>query len=141
RATAVGVIVGILVITTTILFGTGVLPPGDNGSGGRDAADVVQLVTPSTVLVVSDFGGGQGGRGSGVVFDAKRGTIVTNAHVTSNGRSYTIGTGSKIPLSSDRMSIRVGRRSRVAKLLGEALCEDLAVLRVRNTRGLRSIGL
>jgi S1-C subfamily serine protease len=66
------------------------------------------------------------GNGSGWVYDAGRGLIVTNAHVIGDGQTFKVS---------------VGGRLVPARVVGVAPCEDLAVLRVPVTTGLRSIAL
>ena len=143
RATTVGIIVGVLILTVAVLFGTGILPPdGDDDGGGQvQAADVIEKVTPSVVLVVTDAGGGQGGRGTGWVIDAERGYIVTNAHVVEGGRSFTVGVGDDISISSGTEGFMAGNEARKADLLKSAPCEDLALLQVENTAGLQELPL
>ena len=97
-------------------------------SGGDDEAtteEIVADVTPSTVLVRVSGAVGEGA-GSGWVLDADEGLIVTNFHVV-NGASGVTVTGQET--SGD------------AKVLGAAPCEDLAVLKVDSTDGLRTLPL
>ena len=107
--------------------------------GGRDEAgtsptpsalpsvpQIIQAVRPSVVLVTSLLGGRPFATGTGWVLDADEGLIVTNAHVVNGGTSFTIG---------------VVDERRTAELVGVAPCEDLAVLRVQDTDGLRTMQL
>ena len=97
-------------------------------SGGDDSPsteDIVAEVTPSTVLVHVSGAAGLGA-GSGWVLDAKEGLVVTNFHVVNGATGVTV-TGQKA--SGD------------AKMVGAAPCEDLAVLRVANTEGLKTLPL
>ena len=103
------------------LFLFGVLPPG------RSAADVVDEVAASTALIqVYDEAGGRLATGSGWVLDSSAGLVVTNAHVVNAG---------------ERFEVSVEGRARGARLLGAAPCEDLAVLKVDDIAGLRSLAL
>ena len=69
----------------------------------------------------------QTGGGTGVVIDAERGLVVTNAHVVSGATSLNASVG------GDQISARVR---------GQAPCEDLAVLQLRPVPGsLRSATL
>jgi S1-C subfamily serine protease len=95
-------------------------------SGGSNVHDAVAAVRPSTVLVVPERAGQPSGNGSGWVYDAGRGLIVTNAHVVNSGETFKVS---------------VGRRLVPATVVGVAPCDDLAVLRVAQTTGLRSIAL
>ncbi len=51
-------------------------PPPDRGAAAEPVADAAAAVLPSVVQIVHG-----GGTGSGVVYDADRGRILTNAHV------------------------------------------------------------
>ena len=94
-------------------------------SAPLSVADVAAAAEPSTVLVVALQGGTRYASGSGWIFDAAAGYIVTNAHVVNDGESFQIGVGSM--LSAD--------------VVGDAPCEDLAVLRLSAAAGLRAIPL
>jgi S1-C subfamily serine protease len=94
--------------------------------GGNSVEDAVAAVQPSTVLVVPQRDGQPNGNGSGWVYDARRGLIVTNAHVVNDGESFKVSVGPKL----------VG-----ATVLGVAPCDDLAVLQVAQTTGLQSMKL
>jgi len=87
---------------------------------------VVAAVAPSTVLVEPRRGEERAGTGSGWVLDAAQGLIVTNAHVVNSGSSFRVG---------------VDDRLRPAEVVGSAPCEDLAVLRVADTSGLKTLPL
>jgi S1-C subfamily serine protease len=138
RTTIVGVIVAVALIVVVVLLATGAL--SSSQAPPATAAQVISQVSPSTVLVVSDHGNGTGERGSGWVWDASRGLIVTNAHVTAGGVLYTIGSGQTMTLQTDAQGeVVAGSHARVAKLIGQALCEDIAVLRVSNTAGLKTL--
>jgi S1-C subfamily serine protease len=81
---------------------------------------------PSTVLVVPERDGQPNGNGSGWVYDAGRGLIVTNAHVVNDGETFKVSAGNKLV---------------PARVVGVAPCDDLAVLKVAKTAGLKSIQL
>jgi S1-C subfamily serine protease len=117
---AAGAIVTLLAILA--LFLTGVLPP----KGKPDIPEIVAAVKPSTVLVLIYQDGEEVGNGSGWVFDASKGFIVTNAHVIAAGNSFAIG------IQGDK---------RPAAVVGVAPCEDLAVLKVSDTSGLKTLPL
>jgi 2-alkenal reductase len=95
-------------------------------SGGNKVQDAVASVQPSTVLVVPERDGQPNGNGSGWVYDARRGLIVTNAHVIGDGETFKVS---------------VGRTLVPAQVVGVAPCDDLAVLRVPVTAGLQSTPL
>jgi putative serine protease PepD len=138
RATIIGIVAIVLVVAVGVMAALGVFSGG--GGGGSDASSVIPKVTPSTVLVVTDRGGGSGGRGTGWVWDASQGLIVTNAHVVEGGQSYSINQGDKIAITSGASgAFTAGSNGRGAELKGAALCEDIAVLKVNDTSGLQTI--
>jgi S1-C subfamily serine protease len=138
RATIIGVIAIILVIVAVGLAALGVFSGG--GNSGEDASAVIPKVTPATTIVVTDIGGGRGGRGTGWVWDASQGLVVTNAHVVAGGRAFSIAQGSKIDIQQDSTgAFQAGPNARKADLKGEALCEDIAVLKVSDTSGLQTM--
>ena len=94
--------------------------------GGATVQDAVATVEPSTVLVVPERDGQPFGNGSGWVYDARRGLIVTNAHVVNDGETFKVGVGDQLV---------------PATVVADAPCEDLAVLKVAQTAGLKSIQL
>lgn len=144
RVTILGIVVLVLLIGVIAALVGGVFTGDDGGDvgptvAGKTAADVVDQVRPSTVLVVNDKGGGSGGRGSGWVWDAGEGLIVTNAHVAHGGQGYTVSSGDKLTIDIGA-DVRISDEgAREAELEGEALCEDIAVLRVDDTAGLRTL--
>lgn len=145
RATILAAAACILVVGIAILFATGAIPLGGGGtdSDRLTTAEIVEEVTPSTVLVVNDEGGVVG-RGTGWVLDAEKGLIVTNAHVTATPRgegNYSVGTDARIDLLPSRRGIIAGTDARRAQLVGQALCEDMAILEVDDTSGLRTLPL
>jgi S1-C subfamily serine protease len=105
-----------------------------------EASDVIPQVAPSTVLVVTSKGDGTGGRGTGWVWDASQGIVVTNAHVTAGGQQWSVASGMKIGIQADESgALSAGDKAIPAQRLGEATCEDMAVLKVQNPAGLKTI--
>ena len=94
--------------------------------GDPTTEEIVEDVTPSTVLVQAGGAAGSQGSGSGWVLDADEGLVVTNFHVINGASGFTV-TGQET--SAD------------AKVVGAAPCEDLAVLKVDSTDGLKSLEL
>jgi S1-C subfamily serine protease len=90
--------------------------------------EVIEQATPSTVQIRRFPAGESENAGSGWVWDAEQGLIVTNAHVVNE---------------SARFAVRLGEeaRERAAEVVAVAPCEDLAVLRVEDTTGLRTMPL
>jgi S1-C subfamily serine protease len=99
-----------------------------DGDGASAAVQkVVGEVAPSTVLIEARHREQRVESGSGWVLDAAKGLIVTNAHVVNGGTTFQVA--------------RSGEPARKAELVGVAPCEDLAVLRVTERSGLRSLPL
>ena len=138
RVTILGIVVLVLLVVGIGGLALGVFGGGD-GDDTLTNAEVVEELRPRTVLVVTNKGFGSGGRGSGWVWDASEGIVVTNAHVTAGGESYTVSTGDKLTISIDEDVTIEGEDAREAELLGEALCEDIAVLKVDETEGLETV--
>jgi S1-C subfamily serine protease len=96
------------------------------GENDRSVPQVVKRLAPSTVLVEALRGDRRTATGSGWVLDAREGLVVTAAHVVNEGTRYRVA---------------VNGKARPAKLVGSAPCEDLALLRVAGTSGLRDAPL
>ncbi len=94
----------------------------------KSTSEIVAEAKPSTVLVVSGNDGERNGNGSGWVYDADKGLIVTNAHVVDGSTEFQIG------VEGDNVL-------REASIVGVAPCDDLAVLKVTDTEGLRTMPL
>ena len=92
--------------------------------GGDDTniEDVIAVAAPKTARVLV----GNGSSGTGWVWNAERGFIVTNAHVADGGAPYEVG---------------ILDEQRAAELLGTAPCDDLAVLRLDDQTGLQAFTL
>jgi S1-C subfamily serine protease len=95
------------------------------GGNGKSTAQIVSDAKPRTVLVKARLGRGGAG-GSGFVLDAKQGLIVTNFHVVNAAQQVEVG---------------VGDSSRTAEVFAAAPCDDIAVLRVGDTSGLKTMEL
>jgi S1-C subfamily serine protease len=122
-AAAAGLVVAIVLV---VLFVTGVFAGSEEE---QTIADVVEEAKPSTVEVfVVPEGGTPVGAGSGWVWDAEQGLIVTNAHVVNVGPQFSVR------LTGDE-------RDRPAEIVGVSPCEDLAVLRVADASGMRTMPL
>lgn len=128
RATIIGSVAIGLAVVVALLFGTGVLPieegESSGGGGGGDVPAVVEQVTPSTLFIASSDG-----VGSGWVYDADEGLVVTNNHVVAG--------------PTTQFSVRLGEETtdRVAELVQAAPCEDLALIKVSDTNGMRTLRL
>src|SRR4051794_12792691 len=106
------------IIVVVVLLITG----GLGGGGGANVAAVVDADGPATVFVKTN----QNETGSGWGLGAGQGLIVTNGHVVNGGQSYQVGVDGKL---------------RQARLVGDAPCEDLAVLKVTPADGLKTMPL
>ena len=91
----------------------------------EEVADVVDRAGPSTVLVRTRVGG-QESTGSGFALDTDEGFVVTNFHVINGGRTF---------------DVRVGEDFREAEVVGAAPCDDLALLQLEDTDGLKPLRL
>jgi S1-C subfamily serine protease/pSer/pThr/pTyr-binding forkhead associated (FHA) protein len=92
------------------------------GGDETNIEDVIAVAAPKTGRVLV----GDGSSGTGWVWNAERGFIVTNAHVVEGGAPYELG---------------ILDEQRAAELLGTAPCDDLAVLRLDDQTGLQAFTL
>jgi serine/threonine-protein kinase len=106
------------IVVVVVLLVAGVL----GGGGGANVAAVVAADGPATVFVKANTNE----TGSGWTLGAAQGLIVTNAHVVNGGQSFQVGVGGAL---------------RRATVVGDAPCEDLAVLRVTPADGLNTMPL
>jgi S1-C subfamily serine protease len=88
-------------------------------------ADIVSDARARTVLIDAKVPGGESG-GTGFVLDARNGLIATNFHVVNGGSNLQVG------LEGDL---------RPATLYSASPCDDLAVLKVGNTAGMKDFPL
>ncbi len=117
------VLVGAAIIVVIVLFATGVFSGGDDE---LSQTEVIEQVTPSTVWVETLAGDQRQGSGSGWVYDADQGLVVTNYHVVAGGTQFRVGTVN-------------GERE--ASLIAAAPCDDLAMLRFAPSDGLSTLPL
>jgi len=125
RATILAGVAVAAAVAVVALFVTGVLPPGGN-QAAPTVPEIVKAIEPSTVLVITEKDGQRVASGTGWVYDKGRGLIVTNNHVVNGGTSFRVG---------------VGNQTQPARLVGAAACRDLAVLKIGDTSGLRTLPL
>jgi S1-C subfamily serine protease len=136
RATIIGIVAIVLVVALGALAAAGVF------SGGKSTlsnAQIVDKVRPSTWFVVNDHGGGRVGRGTGWVWDAGQGIIVTNAHVVAQSSNMTVAQGDDLKIESVGDTFRAGPNGKTAKILGAANCEDIGVIQVSDRSGLKNL--
>jgi putative serine protease PepD len=126
RATRIG-IAAIILLLVAIGVGAFAVLGGDDSGNGPTTAEVIDGVTPLTTFIAAQDAVGRS-RGTGWVYDAANGYVVTNAHVVAGaGRQYGVG-----------VTPRDGKpEQRPAKLIGCRLSEDLAVLQLDNKAGLQ----
>jgi len=118
-----GAAIGAVALLAALLM-SGIL---GGGEGTAEAVErVVKAAAASTVVIEAGEAGGPAESGTGWVLDSRAGLIVTNAHVV-NGRGG--------------LQAGVDGELREASLVGISPCEDLAVLRVEDSSGLRSLPL
>jgi S1-C subfamily serine protease len=127
-ASVLSVVALVAVIAVIGLFVSGVLPRGGTSSPPAAAtpAQVVDAVRPSTVAVESRRDAGPVNGGTGWVLDAAQGLVMTNNHVVNGGTSFRVG---------------VGDQQRDAQLVAASPCDDLALLRVSDSAGMKTMPL
>jgi S1-C subfamily serine protease len=130
RATRIGV-AAIILLVVAIGVGAFAILSGGGDDDGPTTADIVEDVTPLTTFIAAQDSVGRS-RGTGWIYDASNGYVVTNAHVVAGaGRQYQVG-----------VTLRDGKQElRPAQLVGCRLSEDLAVLQVANKEGLMQFKL
>jgi S1-C subfamily serine protease len=129
RATRIGVAAIILLVVAIGVGAFAIL--GGSDSDGPSTADIVEDVTPLTTFIAAQDAAGRS-RGTGWIYDASNGYVVTNAHVVAGaGRQYQVG----VTLQDGKQELRP------AQLVGCRLSEDLAVLQVANKQGLMQFKL
>jgi S1-C subfamily serine protease len=125
-------------VAVLVAIGVGVgAAVGLFSSSPATTAQIAQAVAPSTVLVWGYDGQSVNSvaeNGSGWVLNASKGLIVTNDHVAEGAESLrvAVGTAPGAPVASDR---------RFATIVGTDPCEDVALLKVSDTRGLKTLPL
>jgi len=131
RATRIGIGAIILLVIAIGVGAFAILSGGDDGGGEPTTAEVVEDVTPLTTFIAAQDAVGRS-RGTGWIYDAGNGYVVTNAHVVAGaGRQYQVG----VTLEGGEQELRP------AQLVGCRLSEDLAVLQVADKQGLTQFKL
>jgi S1-C subfamily serine protease len=125
RATRIG-IAAIILLLIAIGVGAFAILGGSDNKAAPSTADIVQDVTPLTTFIAAKDAVGRS-RGTGWIYDAGNGYVVTNAHVVAGaGRQYQVG----VTTSDGKQDLRQ------AQLVGCRLSEDMAVLQVQSKAGL-----
>ena len=135
RATIIGIVAIVLVVVLGALAAFGVF---SGGSNGLTNAQIVDKVRPSTYFVVTNKDT-SASRGTGWVWDASKGIIVTNAHVVAGGRQWSVANGDDLKIEVNGSDVLAGPNTKVARVVGKADCEDIGVLQVSDTSGLQNM--
>src|SRR5204863_7032885 len=103
---------------------------GSSGPSGPVRLSPQKLISQSSPSVVEIYGkiGSSAVGGSGVVYDAKQGYVLTNAHVVEGLSSISVKIGDQLPTVP-------------ARLVGTAPCSDVAVLQIQQAPKLRALPL
>ena len=140
RATALAAIAVLIAAGAIVAAVTGAFSTADGGSsdGSPDGAlttlstrEVIAMAAPSTVRILAKIDTVSASSGTGWVYDADRGLIVTNAHV--------VGDQGRLGLVSHRAVI--DGRLRPATLYAVAPCSDIAILQVKDPEALETLPL
>ena len=119
-------VVGLIALLAVLGIAIAIIDPFS--STPKSAAQVIRDATPSVVLVLGETEEGEPlESGSGWVYDAEKGLIVTNAHVASGAAKFKVGD------SDENLT--------PAEVVGVSPCDDLAVLRTHATSGLKTLPL
>jgi len=124
---AVLVAAGAVVAAVTGLFSSEPEP----APAAPSTSEIIAQVRPATVRIITRVDERSAGSGTGWVYDADRGLVVTNAHV--------VGDQGVPGLTSYR--VIVDGRQRPATLYADSPCYDMAMLEVADPEGLESIPL
>jgi S1-C subfamily serine protease len=141
RATWVGIAAIVIAVGVGIAALLGVFS-GDPAKVSLSNAQIVDKVKPSTFFIVTDkdfVNGGGGGRGTGWVWDANEGLIVTNAHVVAGGTRWSVGSGDHLKIEATEDGLNATPNGKDAELVGQANCEDIGVLKVSDPAGLKTL--
>lgn len=130
RATALALVAALIAAGAIVAAVTGVFS-ADPPPQPTPVSQVIAGAAPSTVRVLAKIEGFSASSGTGWVYDAEQGLIVTNAHVL--GDQGNPGLVSYRAVVDDRL--------RPATLYANSPCSDLAVLQVDDTAGLESLPL
>jgi S1-C subfamily serine protease len=131
RATYIGVVAIVLVVVLGVLLAVGAFDNPKSTPATLTNAQIVDRVKPSTYMVVTNLGS-SASRGTGWVWDAGQGIIVTNAHVVQGGTEWNVATGDHLTITVQGSSVVLQPGGQDARLVGEADCEDIGVLQVKD---------
>jgi S1-C subfamily serine protease len=131
RATILAIgalLVGALAVAAAL---AGVFSSDAETASQPSTREIIAGAAPSTVRVLAKVDGSSASSGTGWVYDADRGLIVTNAHV--------VGDQGSPGLTSYR--VVVDGRLRPATLYANSPCFDMAMLQVQDADGLTALPL
>ncbi|MEZ5155307.1 MAG: S1C family serine protease [Solirubrobacterales bacterium] len=131
RATILAIgalLVGALAVAAAL---AGVFSTDPETSSRPSTREIIAAAAPSTVRVLAKVDGANYSSGTGWVYEADRGLIVTNAHV--------LGDQGSPGLTSYRVVI--DGRLRPATLFANSPCFDMAMLQVQDSAGLTALPL
>jgi len=131
RATILAGLAVLVAVAAVIAAVTGVFSSDDEEPSTPSAREVIEAAKPSTVRVLTKIGDVSAGAGTGWVYDADRGLIVTNAHVV--GDQGTVG--------ELTYRVMVDGKLRPATLYANAICSDIAMLQVQDIASLPTFEL
>jgi S1-C subfamily serine protease len=121
-------------VAVLVAVGVGVAAAlGAFSSSTPTPTQIARAVAPSTVYIYGTVPGGAES-GSGWVLDAGKGLIVTNDHVAEGASSLQVAVG-----TAPGASVMSSRRP--ATIVGADPCQDIALLKVSNTSGLKTLPL
>lgn len=130
RATILAGIAVLVAVVAVAAAVSGVFS-SDDEPGPPSAREVIANAKPSTVRVLTKVNGVTSGGGTGWIYDAGRGLIVTNAHVVGDQ-------GSPGTLT---YRVEVDGALRPATLYSNAICSDLAIVQVDDISSLPTFEL
>ena len=123
--------IAVLVAVVAVVAAVSGFFSSDEDDAPPSARAVIAEAKPSVVRVLTKLDGTNSGAGTGWIYDAERGLVVTNAHVV--GDQGTVG--------QLTYRVMVGDGIRPATLYAVAPCKDLAILQVEDLASLNSLPL
>lgn len=130
RATILAVVAVVVAVAAVAAAVSGVFS-SDEEEAPPSARAVIAEAKPSVVRVLTKLKGRSSGAGTGWIYDAERGLVVTNAHV--------VGDQGAVGLLSYRVEVDGGIRP--ATVYAVAPCKDIAILQVEDIESMRTLPL
>ncbi len=129
RAVTIAVVAVVVAVGVGVAAALGAFSP----SSTPTVAEIARGVQPATVFVDGQSGGKTVESGSGWILDASRGLVVTNDHVAEAAESLKVAVGVENGAAA--------KQERAATIVGAAPCEDIALLKLADTNGLKQFTL